>query len=69
MSVSDIAKKVSSMWKALDEEAKEEYKKRGSEVVMEAKPLPNNGMGLFIKENRSKVRRANPGKGVALDSE
>ena len=53
MSVSEMAKKVSTMWKELDEEAKEEYKKKGSEVVTEGKPLPNNGMGLFIKENRS----------------
>lgn len=64
-----MARKVSTLWKDLDEEAKEEYKKRGSEVIMEAKPLPNNGMGLFIKENRSKVRKANPGRDNALDSE
>ena len=64
-----MAKKVSTMWKELDEEAKEEYKKKGSEVVTEGKPLPNNGMGLFIKENRSNVRKANPGRNVALHSE
>ena len=31
--MSEMAKKVSTMWKELDEEAKEEYKKKGSEVV------------------------------------